>query len=136
MEQQQGQDGTVSNMPSLDMDDEPMMEDDLEADQSTAPSSNGHSRNTASSNDRSTAASSVDPSLAPPNISTVFPEDRLFGCASDAFMPDHMMPKLLESPASICISDLLHADLYGQPWLPSRGLSSTNVLGQGSIIFR
>ncbi|MDI1485584.1 MAG: hypothetical protein OHK93_000722 [Ramalina farinacea] len=81
-------------MPSLDMDDEPVMEDDLEAEQSTAPSK-----------------SSVDPSLAPSNISTVFPEDRLFGCASDAFMPDHMIPKLLESPAGICISDLLHADL-------------------------
>ena len=136
MEQQQGQDGTVSKMPSLDMDDEPMVEDDLEADQSTAPSSNGHSRTTVSSNDRSTTASSVDPSLAPPNINTVFPEDRLFGCASDAFMADHMMPKLLESPASICISDLLHADLYRPPRLPSRGSSSADVLAQGSIIFR
>ena len=136
MEQQQGQDSNVSNLPSLDMDDEPVMEDDLEADQSTAPSSNGHSRNTVTSNDRSTTDSSVDPSLAPPNISTVFPEDRLFSCAPDAFMPDHMMPKLLESPAGICISDLLHADLYGQPRLPSRGSSPADVLAQGSIIFR
>lgn len=135
MEQQgQGQDGNVSSMPSLDMDDEPVMEDEIEAEQSIAPSSHSHSTHTPSSHDRSTAASSVDPSLAPPSISGAFPEDRLFGCASDAFMPDHMMPKLLESPASICIPDLLHADLYGQSRLPSRRSSLADMVFQRPAI--